>query len=154
VGLFNWGGSAANLPVFPSYLTDLPYKTAAGTITTPQTTPLFFFKSKIIQQLISDLFGQIAFGTKIELSYLQLMLLIKIGCDLKVDIFCCMSLKRRTENTATIFNYRSIFLYEAINPNVAKVGGLQSQGVKGEVVVVYLESLTTQDLKSSGFPEG
>ena len=40
-----------------------------------------------------------------------------------------------------------------MNPNVAKVGGLQSQGVKGEVVVVYLESLTTQDLKSSGFPD-
>jgi hypothetical protein len=34
-------------------------------------------------------------------------------------------------------------------PNVAKAGGLQSQGVKVEVVVVYLESLTTQDLKSS-----
>jgi hypothetical protein len=28
-----------------------------------------------------------------------------------------------------------------------------SGGVKGEVVVVYLESLTTQDLKSSGFPD-
>ncbi len=28
------------------------------------------------------------------------------------------------------------------------------QGVKGEVVVVYLESLTTQDLKYSGFPAG
>jgi hypothetical protein len=38
-------------------------------------------------------------------------------------------------------------------PNVARVGGLQSQGVKGEVVVVYLEFLTTQDLKSSGFPD-
>jgi hypothetical protein len=42
----------------------------------------------------------------------------------------------------------------SVNPNVAKAGGLQSQGVKGEVVVVYLESLTTQDLKSSGFPAG
>jgi hypothetical protein len=41
-----------------------------------------------------------------------------------------------------------------IYPNVTKAGGLQSQGVKGEVVVVYLESLTTQDLKSSGFPVG
>jgi hypothetical protein len=41
-----------------------------------------------------------------------------------------------------------------VTPNVAKSGGLQSQGVKGEIVVVYLESLTTQDLKSSGFPEG
>ena len=39
------------------------------------------------------------------------------------------------------------------NPNVAKAGGLQSQGVKGEVVVVYRDPFTTQDLKSSGFPD-
>ena len=38
------------------------------------------------------------------------------------------------------------------NPNVANAGGLQSQGVKGENVVGYLDPLTTQDLKSSGFP--
>ena len=37
---------------------------------------------------------------------------------------------------------------------VAKVGGLQSQGVKGEIVVGYIDPLTTQDLKSSGFPVG
>jgi len=42
----------------------------------------------------------------------------------------------------------------SINPNAAKAGGLQSQGVKGEIVVGYLDPLTTQDLKSSGFPEG
>ncbi len=41
-----------------------------------------------------------------------------------------------------------------VNPNVAKAGGLQSQGVKGDNVVGYLDPLTTQDLKSSGFPEG
>jgi hypothetical protein len=41
-----------------------------------------------------------------------------------------------------------------INPNVAKAGGLQSQGVKGEAVVGYRKSLTTQDLKFSSFPEG
>ena len=39
-------------------------------------------------------------------------------------------------------------------PNAAKVGGLQSPGVKGEIVVGYLDPLTTQDLKFSGFPEG
>jgi hypothetical protein len=44
--------------------------------------------------------------------------------------------------------------YSIKNPIVAKVGGLQSQGVKGENVGVYLDSLTTQDLKSSGFPVG
>ncbi len=41
-----------------------------------------------------------------------------------------------------------------VYPNVAKAGGLQSQGVKGEAVIGYRKSLTTQDLKSSGFPEG
>jgi hypothetical protein len=40
------------------------------------------------------------------------------------------------------------------NPNVANAGGLQSPGVKGEVVVFYFERLTTQNLKSSGVPEG
>jgi len=38
--------------------------------------------------------------------------------------------------------------------NVAKAGGLQSQGVKGEAVVIYREPLITPDLKFSGFPEG
>jgi len=41
---------------------------------------------------------------------------------------------------------------DSVDPSVAKVGGLQSQGVKGENVVGYLDPLTTQDLKSSGFP--
>ena len=40
-----------------------------------------------------------------------------------------------------------------INPNLAKAGGLQSQGVKGEFVVVYLDPLTTQDLKSMVDPK-
>ena len=39
-----------------------------------------------------------------------------------------------------------------MNLNVAKVGGLQSQGVKGDAVVGYREPLTTRDLESSGFP--
>ena len=37
-------------------------------------------------------------------------------------------------------------------PNVAKVGGLQSQGARGEAVVAYCDPLVTKDLKSSGFP--
>ncbi|MFC1886834.1 hypothetical protein ACFLZM_07245, partial [Thermodesulfobacteriota bacterium] len=41
-----------------------------------------------------------------------------------------------------------------INPNVAKVGGFQSQGVKGEAVIGYRKPLTTQELKFSVFPEG
>jgi len=44
--------------------------------------------------------------------------------------------------------------YVLFNPNVAKAGGLQSQGVKDEAVVVYREPLTTPDLMSSGVPEG
>ena len=42
----------------------------------------------------------------------------------------------------------------ALYPNVANAGELQSPGVKGEVVVLYFEPLTTQNLKSSGVPEG
>lgn len=38
-----------------------------------------------------------------------------------------------------------------VYPNVAIVGGLQSQGGKGEVVVCYCEPLATPDLESSGF---
>ena len=38
--------------------------------------------------------------------------------------------------------------------NVANVGGLQIPGVKGEVVVLYFEPLTTQNLTSSGVPRG
>jgi hypothetical protein len=41
-----------------------------------------------------------------------------------------------------------------INPIVVKVGGLYSQGVKGEVVVYYCEPLTTRDMEPSGFPVG
>jgi len=41
-----------------------------------------------------------------------------------------------------------------VTPNVVKVGRLQSQGAKGDAVVVYCEPFATQDLESSGFPEG
>jgi len=57
------------------------------------------------------------------------------------------------------FSIEKIYVFiiaipDVLYPNVAKVGGLQSQGVKVEAVVGYREALTTQDLKSSGFPEG
>jgi hypothetical protein len=35
-------------------------------------------------------------------------------------------------------------MWEWLYPNVAKVGGLRSQGVKGEVVVVYRPPLAEQ----------
>ena len=38
------------------------------------------------------------------------------------------------------------------NPIVAKAGGDQSQGAKGEAVVIYCDPLVTQDLGASGFP--
>jgi hypothetical protein len=41
-----------------------------------------------------------------------------------------------------------------INPNVAKAGGVQRQGIKGEDVIFYFEPLITPYLKSSRFPEG
>jgi hypothetical protein len=47
-----------------------------------------------------------------------------------------------------------ILLFCQINPNVAKAGGLQSQGAKGAAVVVYCKPLATPDMKSSGFPAG
>jgi hypothetical protein len=40
------------------------------------------------------------------------------------------------------------------NPTGANVGELQIPGVKGDVVVLYFESLTTQKEKSSGVPAG
>jgi len=46
------------------------------------------------------------------------------------------------------------FNTQQVTLNVANVGGLQSQGIKGAAVVIYRKPLTTQDLKSSGFPEG
>jgi len=41
-----------------------------------------------------------------------------------------------------------------LNPSVAKVGGLQSQGAKDEAVIIYCDPLATPDLELSGFPEG
>jgi hypothetical protein len=41
-----------------------------------------------------------------------------------------------------------------VYPNVAKVGGLQSQGAEGEAVVGYCEPSATPDLEPSDFPEG
>jgi hypothetical protein len=41
-----------------------------------------------------------------------------------------------------------------INPIVAKAGWLQSQGIKGEAVIIYRNPLITKDLESSGFPRG
>jgi len=40
------------------------------------------------------------------------------------------------------------------DPNVAKAGGHQSQGAKGEAVVLYCDPFVTPDLEFSGFPEG
>jgi hypothetical protein len=39
-----------------------------------------------------------------------------------------------------------------MNPNVAKAGGIQRQGAKGEAVAIYCDSLATPDLDFSGFP--
>jgi hypothetical protein len=49
------------------------------------------------------------------------------------------------------FNFHARFRYYL---NFARVGGLQSQGAKGEAVVGYREPLATLNLKSSGTPEG
>ncbi len=39
-----------------------------------------------------------------------------------------------------------------VYPNVAKAGGIKSQGAKGATVVIYCNPLATPDLDSSGFP--
>jgi hypothetical protein len=41
-----------------------------------------------------------------------------------------------------------------MNPNVANVGGLQSQGARGEAVVIYCEPMATPDLEPSGVAHG
>jgi hypothetical protein len=43
-------------------------------------------------------------------------------------------------------------ILETHNPSVAKAGGSQSQGAKGEAVALYCDLLATPDLASSGFP--
>jgi len=40
-----------------------------------------------------------------------------------------------------------------INPNVAKAGGIQSQGAKGVAVEIYCNPLATSELDCCGFPE-
>jgi hypothetical protein len=45
-------------------------------------------------------------------------------------------------------------LKKKVVPNVAKAGGIQMQGIKGEDVVIYFEPLITRHLKFSRFPEG
>ena len=47
-----------------------------------------------------------------------------------------------------------LFVIIRVNPIVAKAGGIQSQGAKGEAVVNLLPTLGTQDLEFFGFPEG
>ena len=41
-----------------------------------------------------------------------------------------------------------------MNPCVATVGGLESQGAKDESVIICRDSLATPDLDPTGFPEG
>ena len=76
---------------------------------------------------------------------------LKVGVILRPLIKCYHSYTLQVDipQIAT-----DIPITKSVDPNVAKAGGLQSQGVKGEIVVGYLDPLTTQDLKSSGFPEG
>jgi hypothetical protein len=45
-------------------------------------------------------------------------------------------------------------LFFGFTPALQKPEGFRVKTSKGEVVVFYFEPLATQDLKSSGFPEG
>ncbi len=53
---------------------------------------------------------------------------------------------------AVMFSKRHRWDWRVFYPNVAKVGGLQSQDAKGEAVVGYCKPLATPDLEPSGFP--
>ena len=44
------------------------------------------------------------------------------------------------------------FGFPFVHPSVAKTGGLQRQGTKGEAVVIDCNPLATLDLGASGFP--
>ena len=58
-------------------------------------------------------------------------------------------------NVGTVhFAARAAILGRGISPDVAKAGGLQSQGAEGEAVVGYCDPSATPDLEPSGFPEG
>ena len=52
----------------------------------------------------------------------------------------------------TLNAYSSVGDFSEVNPIVAKAGGDQSQGAKGEAVVIYCEPLVKKDLGASGFP--
>ena len=51
-----------------------------------------------------------------------------------------------------LWQYRELIVVST--PTLQKPEGFRVKASKGEVVVFYFESLATQDLKFSGFPEG
>ena len=53
-----------------------------------------------------------------------------------------------------LLGFRPFYLPNLGLPQCCKSLRALEQGVEGEVVVVYFEPLTTQNLKSSDFPEG
>jgi hypothetical protein len=50
--------------------------------------------------------------------------------------------------------YQDTIPSDRVVPDVANVGGLQIHGVKGDVVALYFELLTTRSLKFPGVPDG
>ncbi len=91
-----------------------------------------------------------------------LIFLVGLKAQPKLKKIDCIGVKDFSNKKSTIRNDEMIswFMMDThttnikVDPNVANAGGLQSQGVKGEVVVFYFEPLTTQNLKSSGVPGG
>ncbi|MDB4304253.1 hypothetical protein N9934_05645 [Desulfosarcina sp.] len=50
------------------------------------------------------------------------------------------------DNNITYQVFMKSMEFRNLTPNVAKAGGLHSQGVKDEAVIGYRDPLTTQDL--------
>jgi molecular chaperone DnaJ len=55
-------------------------------------------------------------------------------------------------NFSSVEKPKSRRVQNLTHPSVAKAGGCQSQGAKGEAVALYCDPLATPDLASSGFP--
>jgi hypothetical protein len=84
--------------------------------------------------------GKATFTEEIENGPIKDVRVVTIRADFSKDL--------SADNSVFLHIHKLALVY----PVGAKVGGLQSPGVKGEIVVGYLDPLTTQDLKSSGFP--
>jgi len=70
------------------------------------------------------------------------------------SILCIMAAKRNLEGIATTATHIYKKQDTLLTPTLQKPEGFRVKASEGEVVVFYFEPSATQNLKSSGFPEG